>query len=269
MADQSDVETALAGMISAALYPSGADQPSLPGPLCRIYRGWPNSAALDDDLAAGWINVTVFPSGGAVRNTTRYPTAWSASPRQPTLTFSIGASSVTFGGSADPGQIAGLIVGEKTYTYATAPGDTPAMVAAQLAAMARAGGVVVLSGATVTIPGASKIAARVAAGAVALREMRRQTQDFRVTCWCPSPATRDQAAGIIDQAFAQVGFIPLPDGSQARIVFAGGAVVDQLEDAQLYRRDLLYSVEYATTVVQEQPPMLFGDAVVNAISFIG
>ena len=64
MADQSDVEIALVSVVSAALYPNGTDEASVPGPDCRIYRGWPNSAALDADLAAGKINVTVFPGGG-------------------------------------------------------------------------------------------------------------------------------------------------------------------------------------------------------------
>ena len=55
---------ALVNVVSAALYPNGTSEASVPGPDCRIYRGWPNSAALDADLAAGKINVTVFPGGG-------------------------------------------------------------------------------------------------------------------------------------------------------------------------------------------------------------
>ena len=76
MADQSDVEDALVTVVSAALYPTGTDDTSVPGPDCRIYRGWPNSAALDADLAAGKINVTVFPIGATGRTTTRYSEQW-------------------------------------------------------------------------------------------------------------------------------------------------------------------------------------------------
>ena len=46
MADQSDVEAALAGLIEAALYPGGAAAPSVLGRLVRIYRGWPVAARL-------------------------------------------------------------------------------------------------------------------------------------------------------------------------------------------------------------------------------
>ena len=269
MADQSDVETQLASLVSAALYPQGPDQPSAPGPLCRVYRGWPNAPALDADLAAGWVNVTVFPAGGEVRNTTRYPPAWSLSQPTPTLTATVDGVRATFGGSADPGQIAGLIVDGQTYVYTTAAGDTPSLVAANLASLARASRIVQLSGSSLSVPGAERLSARVVAGGSALSELRRQTQDFRVTFWCPTPSLRDEVAGAVDAALAQLAFIGMPDGSQARIRFAGSAVVDREEDAQLYRRDLVYSVEYATTLIQRQPAMLFGDGLVNTLSFIG
>jgi hypothetical protein len=270
MADLSDVEQALADLIAGALYPDGPDRPSAAGPLCRIYRGWPSPAALDADLVAGNVNVTVFPAGAGFRDTTRYPVAWSEAPQEPpTLTAAVAGDGVTFGGSADPGQIAGLIVDDRTYAYSTAAGDTPELVAAQLAAQARAARIVTLSGGTLSVPGASRLAARVVAGALATSEIRRQTQDFRVTCWCPTPASRDAASVVIDVALASTLFLKMPDGSQARLTYAGGSVVDRAEDAQLYRRDLVYTVEYATTLAQRQPAMLFGDGVLNAINFIG
>lgn len=79
MADQSDVEVTLVSLTSAALYPNGTAGASVPGADCRIYRGWPNPAALDSDLRAGIINVTVFPSHGAGQITTRYQQQWSSS----------------------------------------------------------------------------------------------------------------------------------------------------------------------------------------------
>src|SRR3954452_21631098 len=115
MADQSDIENALASLISVALYPNGFDAPSVPGPPCRIYRGWPNSAALDADLAAGKINVTVFPGGGDSRTTTRYAEHWMGEPPRPTLTAIIDGTTVTFGGTADIGQIAGILVDGVSY----------------------------------------------------------------------------------------------------------------------------------------------------------
>lgn len=264
MADQSDVETALVALVSAALYPNGTGADSVPGMPCRIYRGWPNPTALDADLAAGRINVTIFAGEAATELTTRYPEEWEVSPVVPTLTATVSGISVAFAGSADAGQAAGLLVDGKPYAYRVVANDTPALVAANLAALVRADRIVTLSGAILTIPGAGDLLARVVADAPAMREIRRQRQNFRLTCWCPTPASRDAAAVAIDSAFAAMNFITLADTSVARIRYAASTVFDQSQDASLYRRDLLYNVEYATTVVASQTSMLFGALALNS-----
>lgn len=270
MADKSDVENALVAISSAALYPSGINSPSVPGPDCRIYRGWPSSAALDADLTAGRINVTVFPAHGHVRTTTRYTQIRSGSQGQPTLTMSVSGTSVILGGSAGLGQVAGILIGGKngqSYAYRTQVGDSPPLVAAKLATLVRANAIVQLSGSTLTIPGAGDLIARVSADASAQQEVRRQEQVFRVTCWCPTPTSRDAAAIAIDQALAQSTFIAFADGSMGKLTYAGTAVFDQSQDALLYRRDLLYQIEYPTIITVLQPAMLFGDLWLNAANF--
>lgn len=264
MADQSDVENALVVLVANALYPDGSGSPSLPGPDCRIYRGWPNSAALDADLAAGVINVTVFPQGEPGRNTTRYWQQWLGSPVQPTLTASVSGLSVIIGGTANPEQLVGILIDNSSYVYSTQTGDTPDLVAANLASSVRTDWVVNLSGATLVIPGAGSVLARVVAKATVMQEVRRQEQGFRITCWCPTPATRDVSASTIDLLLAGFQFIELADGSQGRLQYRGTLVFDQSQDALLYRRDLLYDVEYPTTITDLQPAMLFGDLVLNA-----
>lgn len=263
MADQSDVESALVGLAAAALYPNGTGVASVAGADCRIYRGWPNAAALDTDLRAGIVNVTVFPGQGG-RVTTRYQQEWAAIPAAATLSAVVSGHTASFGGSADLGQLAGLLVDSRTYAYRTQAGDTPASVAANLAAQIRADYVVQLSAATVTVPAAGRLLARVVADAPAQKEVRRQVQTFRITCWCPTPATRDASAVAIDQALAETAFIDLPDASQGRLIYAGTTVFDQSQDALLYRRDLTYSVEYATILSATQPAMLFGEIGIDA-----
>jgi hypothetical protein len=266
MADQSDVEVALVNVISAALYPAGTGSASVPGPDCRVYRGWPNSIALDADLAAGKINVTIFPGGGTSRTTTRYSEQWMGVPAHPTLTVAVNGASVSFSGTADVGQIAGILVDGVSYAYRTQEGDTPQLVAANLASMARGKSIVQLSHSTLTIAGAGDLLARVVADAPVQQEVRRQEQGFRVTCWCPTPATRDVAAGAIDQALSGQRFLALADGTSGRLIYDGTTVFDQSQNAKLYRRDLTYNVEYATIVSSTLPSMLFGDLVLNTSS---
>jgi hypothetical protein len=267
MADQSDAENALVSLVSSGLYPNGTGATSVPGPDCRVYRGWPNSAALDSDLAAGKINVTVFPGSGAGRTTTRYAEQWIGSPAELSLTAEVAGTSVTFGGTAESGQIAGILVDGRSYAYRIQTGDTPELVAANLAAMARDSSVVQLSRGTLTIVGAGSLMGRVVADAPVQQEVRRQEQDFRITCWCPTPASRDAAAAAIDQSLSSIRFLALPDGTQGRLVYSGTTVFDQSQNASLYRRDLMYSVEYATILSASQPAMLFGNLVLNAASF--
>jgi hypothetical protein len=99
-------------------------------------------------------------------------------------------------------------------------------------------------------------------------EVRRQVQSFRIICWCPTPLLRDAVSSAIDLSLATIRFITLSDGTAARLIFSSSTVFDQSQDAILYRRDLIYSVEYATTLSALQPSMLFGSLDLNTATFI-
>jgi len=261
MADQSDVETALAGLVGLALYPQGTAAPSVTGRLCRIYRGWPTTAALDADLAAGNVNVTVFSEAHGQANTTRWPADWTLTgTATPSLTVAVAGDTATLGGSAAAGQLVGLLVDNLAVVHRTVAGDTPAGVAAILASYIARERIATAEAATITVPGAGELIGRVFADQPAQQESRRQRQSFRLTCWCPDPATRDATAAAIDGIFAVTPFIALADGLSGRLRFVASQVFDQTQDAALYRRDLVYSVDYATTVSSLLPSMIFGNA---------
>jgi hypothetical protein len=271
MADQADVETALATIVANALYPNGAETPSAIGTICRVYRGYPSAQSLDADLAAGVLNVSIFAAENGVRNVTRYPRRWVfVTPVVPVLSVVVAQQSATFSGSCAVGQLAGVKVNDALFPYAVQANDSPSTVASNLAAMLRAAGWLVdYAGATIGVPEAESFMARVVSGAGALQEIKRQVQDFKITLWCPDPATRDAAAPVIDQALADLNFVPLADGSYARLIFLDSTAQDNAADATLYRRDLTYSAEYPTTLAQMTPAMLFGTASVTAnITFV-
>ena len=71
---------------------------------------------------------------------------------------------------------------------------------------------------------------------------------------------RDAAAGAVDAALSAIRFLDLADGTQGRLIFRASLVFDQSQNARLYRRDLLYGVDYATTIATTLPSMIFGDA---------
>jgi hypothetical protein len=266
MADQADVETALAAIVANALYPNGTEAPSAIGNLCRVYRGYPTAQSLDADLAVGILNISVSAAENGIKNVTRYPRRWvSVAPVVPVLSVAVVRQSATFWGSCAVGQLAGVMVNDTLFPYAVQSNDSPSTVASNLSAMLRAAGWLVdYAGATIGVPEAERFTARVVSGAGALQEIKRQVQDFKITLWCPDPLTRDAAAPVIDQALADLNFVPLVDGSYARLLFLGSTAQDGAADATLYRRDLTYSAEYPTTLAQMTQAMLFGTASVTA-----
>lgn len=262
MADQSDIENALVTAIAATLYPNGSGSVSSVNngtALFRVYRGWPIAHALNADIAAGVCNVTVFPAGEP-RDTTRYPTRWNVTTAAaPSLTITTRSNIIIFGGTPAAGQMVGIAVDGKTFIYLVQARDSTALIAAALAAQITAAGIFTqYSGSTVALPGASGLIARVEQAQSAFKETRRQKQNFRVTCWCPTPQLRDAAASTIDAALAATAFLTLADGTSARLTLAGGTTTDDLENANLYRRDLLYAADYATILTAAQPAMVFG-----------
>jgi hypothetical protein len=259
MADQSDVEAALVALAANALYPLGTVAGSVTGAVFRLYRGWPGNAALESDLAAGILHVSVTGLPGTNAALEQFPAAWEIpTPVTPTLTVVVAGTIVTFGGSAMPGLLAGILADDDGFAYRTRAGDSPDLVAASLAALINQVRIATVSGSVVTVPGTKRLIGRVVADQTALMPTRRQRAEFRLTCWCGDPASRDASASAIDDAFAQVPFIALPDGSVGRLQYVRGEATDDLSTLPLYRRELTYSVEYATTVLQTQPSMLFG-----------
>ncbi len=109
------------------------------------------------------------------------------------------------------------------------------------------------------MPDAPRLIARTAADAAGQLELRRQDQNFRITAWCPTPALRDAAVSRIDQALSASRFLALADGTTGWIRWAGTTTQDKSQDAKLYRRDLVYAVDYPTTQLANLPSMLFGD----------
>jgi hypothetical protein len=57
--------------------------------------------------------------------------------------------------------------------------------------------------------------------------------------------------------------LSLPDDSEGRLIYMNTNSYDQAQNALLYRRDLVYSVEYPTVTILQQPSMLFGASDTN------
>jgi hypothetical protein len=254
---------------------------STTGSVVRVYPGFPLASQIEADLANGVSHVGVFPEHGMTRDTTRYPTVWQQlSVKAPTVTATVSGLTVTFGGTAAAGHVVGVQYGSgnlltgKAYRYTSSSTGTTAAaaIAAQIAGATS-------SGAVLTLPtGTKNITALVVSDQAASMEVRRQEQGFRVTTYSPTPAARDTLAGLIDRSLAGLldtngnptRFFTVADGSSVGpLKYRRSDTIDTAETVHCYRRDLVYVVEYGTTISAMQPEMLFGvtDFLMNGVVF--
>ena len=282
MADVSDVENALVALVGAILYPSGTSAVGLP---LRIYRGFPSAHQLDSDTAAGTAHVTVFSAPGFSRITGGYLDGATTTPGTVTITATVSGSAVTIGGTCGAGQLVGVIVDGVPYAYACLSTDTPTSTAAALAALVGGGvitdgsgnpingltteGYATVSGSVITFATNRPVIVRVGASGTTLTAARWQTQAFRITTWAPTPASRDAIVSLLDAQLSGTRFITLPDGQSARLLWHNTTSDDVPQKEQIWKRDLLYTVQFATTQTATAAQVLFGIGTNTAQSSTG
>jgi hypothetical protein len=220
----------------------------------KLFRGWPVSADLDADLTAGLANISIFPPPGLERNTTRYPRQKSrlAKPVH-TLTANVSGNTITVGGTvATPQNVIALCGTKFAFPYSVQANDTLATIATNLAALiATQFPGTSATGTTINVAGNPGILrARIASTAQVATEQSLQEKTYWITCWCPTPAMRDILAPAIDVALKQLNFMVVgTEQSRARIRYARSNTSDEGQKVQIYRRDLVYTVEFGTFTI--------------------
>lgn len=255
MADKSEIENALVTLIAGILYPNGSSNPTIvTGYPSRIYRGSPNSAQLDIDLLNNVSHVTVIEQPGFTRVEQGYLDPPTDTQGITTLTISGTGPTVTLGGTPGAGQLVGVAINNVAYAYALTGADTLATAATSLAALV-AGAVAV--GPVITFATNAPVLARTTATGTSQSRPRWQAQGFRVTVWAPSPAARDTIVSYLDAHIAATYFINLPDGQGARLEYRNTFSDDVPQKELLWKRDLYYTVTYATSLTVSAAQMLF------------
>jgi len=83
-------------------------------------------------------------------------------------------------------------------------------------------------------------------GTAISREVERATRQMQIGIWCDDWSVRDTIGKALDAVLANTPRFTLADDTQAQLSRQGGRIVDDRQIANLYRRDLLYAVNYAT-----------------------
>lgn len=248
MADISDVSSSLVSRLAQILYPSGTSLPSVAGVPVMVYMGWPIKSVLDADLLAGKAHVSVFPMA-TERNTTRHLRRWKTLvPPVNTLAVAISGQTITISGTVATPQNVMTMVDKQPYVYTVQVGDTLTSIATGLAALIPGAS---SAGPVVTVSEASRLTvARIGSNGISVLEIRRQERVMMISVWTDTPGHRDSVAQPLDLALADLAFLTMPDQTAARLIYRGSRIDDAQQKAKLYRRDLLYSVEYGTTQIE-------------------
>jgi hypothetical protein len=265
MADLSDVENALVGMIAGAIYPNGTLASSAIVAGCRIYAGWPQADRLDQDLrlgrdgpdAAKMVNVSVFPQQSE-RNTTRYTRRWDEMSRAAkTIVATVSGDQVTLSGTISVPAHVSIVANGKAWSYGVQPSDSLASIAAALATLI--GPPASSLGAILTIPNAWGLKANVGGWGTLARTLRQQMKQIQIDVWSPTPALRVAAARVIDPLLAEPGFLHYADGTYGRIEYVGANDIDESQKELCYRRTMTYWCEWPTIQTVEAPEITVGE----------
>jgi hypothetical protein len=260
VADISDVEQSLLSLLTQTAYPNGTSNPSAVMDAggaphnVQLYRGWPVPDQLDVDMAAETVDVSIFPNR-VEQNVTRYGLDYEELLPfpTPTLTLIAGATTLTVGGTVSVPQNVAALVNGFGYSYGVQSNDTLASIATGLAALINVNTAATSSGPVITIPTARKLTPRIGVVGNVIQEVARQKRNVVIGLWCPSPDLRDNAAKLFDPILKSRNFLNMPDGTKCRLIYVSSPVTDTIEKQAVYRRDLIYSCEYGTTITTPAP----------------
>ncbi|WP_369606278.1 hypothetical protein [Serratia marcescens] len=255
MADLSDVMSYLAGTIAAMVYPNGTSNPSIAGVRIRVYPGWPLPNELETQLKAGNVDISIYPLGSERKKPIGIGRPYYIiDPGTPTITATVSGQAVTFSGTISVPQNIYLLINGNGYHHPVQPTDTLTSIATGYATTIAGA---TSAGPTLTVPSAREIIARVGAIGSAARELKRQEKEFQICVWAPTPALRDMIGGAIDALLSESSDSVFSDQSHGIVRYCRTSQTDEKQKFNtLYRRDVVYSVEYATTQIISAPQVV-------------
>lgn len=261
MASTDDVARYLAGCISDAVYPGGCGLPGIINAAVKIYAGWPVPGTLQQNINSGGVHVSVWPLPTERKISTALGRPFRLMAKgKPSLQFTVNGTAISVAGVASALTNVQITLNRKTFNFHFRAGTTAGRAIHALS-VALPKSFTVLS--SVCIPLAEHLSISVTTAGTAVKELRRQIKDFQITVWAPTPGLRDRIGSAIDMAFSEQCHIDLSDGAPAQLLYARQFDSDRSENWHVYRRDLIFSVNYAITRTISAPEVTQFEVTLN------
>lgn len=250
MASLLQVEEKLKELVVSVVYPNGTGSPSIIGEDIAIMNGYPVKSTLDGYMKAKKIAISVSGIEKSDKNTTRYGKRWhQVSVGVATITVDIGDDFIfTINGVASNDQVVVIQTSKEVADHQTVVGETLDNIASALGAQLT-GAIVV--GNTIYVPGETQLQGGVSVKGTATKEIKRQQKRFCVTIWSSEINQRDTLGEAIDVYLSDIERFVLPDDFFARIIYNGTIDMDGIQVHRIYKREIEYLIEYATTLAEE------------------
>jgi len=245
MADVSEVSKFIAQRVAASLYPDGESETSLAGVPVKIYPGWPVPDALQLDIEAGAAHVTVWPLPGERKVSTDLGRPfWTVAKGEPSLQVNVNGSIITLSGEVTADTNVQIALGSKAYRFHFPANTTLSSVRERLSEALPLASILV---GRIMVLNAGRITASVTTAGTVVRELRRQIKEFQVTVWAPTPVLRNRIGMLVDVTLSEQHHIDLGDHAPAQMLYARQSESDAGGNFHIYRRDLIFSVNFALT----------------------
>jgi len=246
MADLSDVLNTIAQNLVTPIYPNGIDMPSIAGVQVTIGEGWPIRSQLDKDLQAGNAHVSVYPTDFE-RVMTKFQRDYQPNTvTAATLVLTVsGTTSITITGTVTIPQTVVVVLNNVGYAYVVLSGDTLDTIATNTAALLPSA---TATGNVITLTNCYRLVARISVPYTASQEIARMDRILMISVWAPNPVIRATLGAAINIYMMENYRVPMVDNFFAQVFYHSDPWTDQLEKSLIYRRDLKYIIQYATTV---------------------
>jgi len=252
MASLLQVEEKLKEMVVSVVYPDGIGSPSIVDKDISIMNGYPVKGSLDKYMKADKIAISVSSIQKSDKNTTRYTKRWHRiTVPESSINMVLGDDLViTITGVAANDLVATIKTSIEVASHQIVSGESVDDIASALG-IQLTGAIVITN--TIFVPNEYKILLGISVIGVAAREIKRQQKRFCVTIWSPTVNDRDTLGEAIDVYLSDIERFVLPDDFFARIIYNGAIDMDTFQDHRIYKRELEYLIEYATTISDNFP----------------
>lgn len=260
MADLTQVLNTLADQVTNSVYPNGTSNPSIVGVEVTIKPGWPVRQKLDEILIAGNAMISIFPEQKETVGPI-FERFWQENTQLPaTITAVVLNDTITIGGTVTTPQAIVTIVNGTGYGYPLAADDTIDTIATNIAALLPNA---VAAGNVITVSDFYSLETQISQAFTSSIDLGRMKRSFMISCWCPTVNIRMVLGNAITVYFKTNYRMQLPDNYWSNVFYQQTREIDALEKQNVFRRDIIIQVLYATTSTETDLTFVWPVANVN------